>query len=181
MSRKVQLVLLCEDSQHEAFVRRFLKKAGWNTRSLKVEKAPQGRGAGEQFVRKRYPVELAAQRRRHAAQALVVMIDGDVAGVTARLQTLNETCIAQKIAVRAADEPVAVFVPTRNIETWFAYLDGTQIDETQQYPRLAKERECKEHVEALHAMCQAGQLRQPAPASLQAACNEYERLREVVP
>jgi len=38
--RRVMIVLLCEDSQHESFVRRFLKTMGWDTRQLRVEKAP---------------------------------------------------------------------------------------------------------------------------------------------
>lgn len=45
MSRRVQLVLLCEDNQHEAFARRFLNAMGWETRAMRVEKAPGGRGA----------------------------------------------------------------------------------------------------------------------------------------
>lgn len=64
MTRNVQVVLLCEDRQQEVFARRFLKKTGWNTRELRVEKAPHGRGAGEQYVRDRFPTELADFRRR---------------------------------------------------------------------------------------------------------------------
>ena len=32
MKRKVQLVLLCEDQQQEAFLRRFLQGTGWSNR-----------------------------------------------------------------------------------------------------------------------------------------------------
>ena len=181
MSRRVQIVLLCEDSQHEAFARRFLKLNGWNTRSLRVEKAPQGRGAGEQFVRERFPTELSEQRRRQVAQALIVLVDGDAAGVEARLRALDESCRCKGVHVRSADEPVAVLVPTRSIETWFVYLDGQTIDEEQSYPRLARERDCSRHVAALSEMCARGELYQPAPPSLEAACDEYDRLREAVP
>ena len=38
--RRVGTVLLCEDSQHEAFVRRFLKKRRLVTGHLRVEKCP---------------------------------------------------------------------------------------------------------------------------------------------
>jgi len=179
MSRKVQVVLLCEDRQQETFLRRFLERMGSKTHILRVVKAPQGRGAGEQFVREMFPVELQGQRCRHVGQALVVMIDGDSEGMTARLRRLDEVCKAQEVAGRTDGEPVAVFVPTRNIETWLAYLDGQTVDERHSYPRLGREGECQRHVDALVKMCRQGQLRQPAPPSLEAACQEYGRLRAV--
>ena len=37
--RRVQIVILCEDNQHEAFIRRFLKGMGWNNREFRVEKS----------------------------------------------------------------------------------------------------------------------------------------------
>ena len=46
--RRVKIVLLCEDSQQEAFTRRFLKGMGWNTRELRVEKSPSASGSAEQ-------------------------------------------------------------------------------------------------------------------------------------
>ena len=179
MSRRVHLVLLCEDAQHEAFARRFLRRQGWNMRALRVEKAPQGRGAGEQFVRARFPLELREQRRRPVAQALIVLIDGDTAGVSGRLAELDARCAAKGVKAPRTDEPVAVFVPTRSIETWFAYLEGQTVDEQRTYPRLARERDCGPHVDRLAGMCARGALRQPAPSSLLAACEAYRRLRSV--
>ncbi len=181
MSRRAQLVLLCEDSQHEAFARRFLKRMGWNRHRIRVEKAPGGRGSGEQFVRARFPLELGEHRRRHAAQALVVMLDGDADGVDARVRGLDDACTAKGIPARRPGEPVAAFVPTWNIETWLAYLDGESVDEARKdYPRLRPERECGRHVKVLVAMCRDGKLRPPEPPSLVSACEEYAaRLREV--
>lgn len=182
LSRRVQLVLLCEDSQHEAFARRFLREMGWETRAIRVEKAPGGRGAGEQFVRERYPVELNAHRSRPVRQALVVVIDGDAEGVTARLRQLDQACREAGITERAQNEAVALFVPTWNIETWLAYLDGAAVAEEQSgYPRLARERECQRHVGVLSRMCREGRLRQPAPPSLEAACGEYNARLAALP
>ena len=179
MSRQVQLVLLCEDNQHEAFVRRFLAEMGWDNRSMRVVKAPGGRGSGEQYVRERFPVELEAQRSRHVNQALVVMMDGDNQGVGARLNQLDEACQGANIRRRTRDERVAVFIPTWNIETWLAYLDGAQVDEERfNYRRLDRERECQRHVEELARMCRARELRTPSPLSLDAACDEYRTLLE---
>jgi hypothetical protein len=177
VSRRVQLVLLCEDRQQEVFARRFLNAIGWETRSMRVEKAPAGRGAGEQFVRERFPRELKAHRSRPVSQALVVMMDGDAEGPTARLNQLGKACREAGIAERARDEPVAIFIPTWNIETWLAYLDGEIVEEGKpDYPRLASERECQRHVDMLVHMCRADKLREPSPPSLDVACREY-RLR----
>jgi hypothetical protein len=177
MSRSVQLVLICEDSQHEAFVRRFLEKAGWMTRRLRVERAPPGKGSAEQFVRERFPAELKAYRihRNRVAQGVIVMIDGDVQGIASRHMQLDKACENHGLPPRSHDEHVGVFVPTWNIETWFAYLSGQDIDEGKSdYPRLDRPRDCQQHVDQLYAMCQQKALRQPAPDSLVAACKEFE-------
>lgn len=174
MSRRVQLVLLCEDKQHEAFARRFLNELGWETRAMRVEKAPGGRGAGEQFVRKRFPLELRAHRTRPVSQALVVIVDGDAEGPTTRLQQLGQACREANVAQRGDDPGVAIFIPTWNVETWLAYLDGEEVAEDRSdYPRLPRERDCQRHVETLAQMCRDERLREPAPASLEAACREY--------
>ena len=156
MSRNVQIVLLCEDTQHEAFARRFLKAMGWSTRRMRVEKGSGRGGSAEQFVRERFPTELAAYRSKRGAvgQALIVVIDGDRGGVPARHQELDAACEAKSCNPREPDEHVAVFVPTWRIETWFAYLDGQSVDETKtDYPRVRRERECQRHVDVLADMC----------------------------
>lgn len=78
-TRRVKIVLLCEDSQHEAFTRRFLKGVGWNIRELRVEKSPSASGSAEQWVREEFPNELRIyrQRKARAASALIAMIDAD--------------------------------------------------------------------------------------------------------
>jgi hypothetical protein len=179
MSRKVSLVLLCEDSQHEVFVRRFLKKAGWSDQRPRVEKAPKGRGSAEQFVRERFPKELSAYRanRNLVAQGLIVVCDGDSQGVKGRLDVMASACAAEKVPPRKDDEKVAFIIPTWNIETWFAYLDGSEVDEGKRdYPKLDRPRKCQTHVDRLYEMCRQG-LRKPVPASLEAACAEYKRLK----
>ncbi len=52
VSRRVQIVLLCEDLQQRAFACRFLRGTGWKIRSIRVEMAPKGRGSAEKYVRK---------------------------------------------------------------------------------------------------------------------------------
>lgn len=182
-NRRVQLVLLCEDSQHEAFVRRFLKRTGWSLHRLRVEKTSAG--SGEQFVRQRFPAELESYRRKRSRvdQALLVMTDGDQEGAAGRMQKLDEECDKQDVRRRQPDDRAPVFIPTWNIETWLAYLDGEDVDESRKdYPYLPREGHCQRQVGALVQMCKQEQLREPPPASLKAACKEYrERFKDSKP
>jgi hypothetical protein len=175
MSRNVNTIIVCEDSQHEAFARRFLERIGIDLRVQRVEKSPKGRGSGEQFVRERFATELAYYRSRQhrVEQALIVIIDADTRGFRETIARVEETAQANGQRLRGPGERVAVFVAARNIETWLAYLDGETVDETSNYPRLARPRDCGNHVDRLYDMCQQGELREPAPTSLQAACVEY--------
>ena len=179
--RRVKYILVCEDQQHATFVRQFLNKARLVTYpdQLRVECSPTGRGAADRFVQETYVTELDAGRRTHVATTLLVLTDGDAVGVNGRLHRLDDACKRQRVAVRSPADSVAVFVPTWNIETWLAYLDDQTVDESRKdYPRLAKPGDCQKHVRVLVEMCQRGELRPPAPESLQLACEEYgTRLR----
>lgn len=179
--RRVQYVLVCEDVQHEAFARRFLKEMNLVTdpHQLRVERSPRGRGAADRFVQETYVTELDAGRRIHVARTLLVLIDGDAMGPKERLRRLDDACNRQGVEPRSPAERVAVFIPTWNIETWLAYLEGQSVDETEQdYPRLARPGDCRQHIRVLVEMCRRRELRQPAPESLSAACEEYDlRLR----
>lgn len=174
--RRVQLVLLCEDRQHEAFLRRFFVAAGWHPRSLRVERSPKGRGSGEQWVRERYPAEVRNLRSApHVARGLVVAIDDDTQGK--RDLQLSQALEEAGLPARCPGESVLHAIPARNIETWLHYLFGNDVDEKQEYPRLPAEGDCGPAVQALKRMCDAHALRQPAPPSLVRACEEYrERL-----
>ena len=173
MTKSVQMVLVCEDRQHHVFVRRFLKTMGWRVDRLRIESSPAGRGAGDQFVRSRYLKELKGLRD---GVALLTMLDGDAVGLAGRLRQLKHAGDDARLAAPDRNSVFAV-VPTWNIETWLAYLDGDTVDEANpNYPRLERERQCQGHVDALAAMCRARKLREPAPTALVAACEEYHRL-----
>jgi hypothetical protein len=179
MPRNTSVVILCEDTQHEAFLRRFLTLAGWHRRRIRIEKSPSGKGSGEAWVRARYPVELAALRRSPVAAALVAIVDADKATIEQRVAALDAECRKFAVPLRGAREPVALIVPRRNIETWIAYLGGETVTEGANYPRLLRERECAPAVQSLWEMCRRNQLRPPAPQSLQSACDEFnQRLRD---
>ncbi len=173
--RRVKIVLLCEDSQQEAFTRRFLKGMGWNTRELRVTKSPSAGGSAEQWVRENFPDELSVyrQRRNRAASALITVIDADKKSVQDRINEFEGVCNSRHIAFRTADEAVAIVVPKRNIETWICFLSGQPVNETDVYPKLKRERGCKPAVDHLVKLCKTAALSKDVPHSLAAACDEY--------
>ena len=171
-------VVLCEDEQHEVFLSRFLEemKLSSGRRDRRIKRANPGAGAADQFVRTQYVKELKDLRKSHVNTALVVMVDGDRNGTRKRIQQLDHECKSQSVGVRSREEKVAIFVPTWCIETWFAYLDGRDVDEGEKkYPRLKRPRDCSRHVKKLAKMCRSTELRRPAPESLEAACREYNQ------
>lgn len=172
--------MLCEDSQHEAFLRRFFKQEGWSKRLFRVEKSPQGRGSGEMYVRNRYPKELVEYRRKKGSgnQALAVMIDGDDKGYTQRLKQLCEACKKDDVSPKESGESVLILVPTWNIETWLTYLNGENVDESiRNYPRLKRASACLPQIRSLLKMCADGNLREPTPESLLTACRDYRTFK----
>jgi len=173
--RRVKIVLLCEDSQHEAFIRRFLKRMGWNTREIRVEKSPSALGSAEQWVREKFPHELMAyrQRRQRAASALIAMIDADNRDVQDRINEFGEACNSMAIAFRTDGEAVAIAVPKRNIETWIHFLSGESVNEEDVYTKLNRERGCKPAVDYLVELCRTTRLTADAPHALALACDEY--------
>jgi hypothetical protein len=173
-------VVLCEDTQHETFVRRFLKGKGWATRQIRTERAPAGRGSAEQWVRERLPIELRAYRQRstHARTYLIVVLDADTGTVAGHVDELEQACRQDGLDPRGADERVLFVIPRRNIETWLAYLRGEPVDEDTTYPRYESEGDCRRDVRVLQEICD-GQRQWPQPApprSLLTACDEYNRL-----
>ena len=174
----VSITLLCEDSQTDAFVRRFLRRRNFGSRDIRTLPLPGGRQSGEQWVRERFPDELRAIRGRKNAY-LIVVTDADKYSTEARRAQLDAECEEKQIPRRGDGDPVLVIVPRRNIETWLAYLgSGTAVEEDRSYPRLKRERDCADHAANLYRMCHEEQrLDEAAPPSLREACDEYRKLR----
>jgi hypothetical protein len=93
----VRIVLLCEDSQTDSFVRRFLKHRNFRARDINTLPIPQGSGSGEQWVRTRYPAELRAIRGRQGAY-LIVVTDADVHTTQDRRVQLDEECTQKNVS-----------------------------------------------------------------------------------
>jgi hypothetical protein len=182
MSKGARFVILGEDTQHLVFARRFLIEIGLaNNREITVLPTAAGQGSGEQWVRERFPAELKAVRRRSTSQrvALLVLIDGDTQTPAERNQQLSKACVARAIAPPNPTDPVAVFVPRRNIDTWIRFLAGTAVNETDSYRALDRERECRESVRTLAGACRERQLPAGVPSSLREACDEFNRIVRV--
>lgn len=175
MSKRIEIVILCEDKQQEVFVRHWLIKLRINPRTIRVLPCPQGLGSGEQHVRETYPREVQANRQSHHNRGLAVVTDADNLPTEARLAKLDQALVARSMAKRRPDERIAIFIPKRNIETWIHYLQGQTVDEMTGYPKLGNEGDCKTLVDKLPEQCRAG-LPMAAPSSLRLACDEMGRL-----
>ena len=172
----VRIVLLCEDATTNTFVRRFLRRRQFKARDIRTLPIPHGSQSGEQWVRQKYPSELKAIRSRQNA-FLIVVIDADTHTTQARRSELDDECRTQKVPVRGPKDPVLVIVPQRNIETWFAYLDGISVNETVDY-NAYKSKDPRPFAEELYRMChEYQQLRPPVPPSLAESCQEYRKLK----
>ena len=88
---RVRVTLLCEDSQTDAFVRRFLKHRKFRSRDIRALPLPGGSQAGEQWVRKCYPSELRAIRGAQDAY-LIVITDADSNSTEIRRAQLEAEC-----------------------------------------------------------------------------------------
>ena len=172
----VRIVLLCEDAATDTFVRRFLRRRQFKARDIRTLPIPHGSQSGEQWVRQKYPSELKAIRSRQNA-FLIVVIDADTHTTQDRRSQLDDECKTQQVPARKRADPVLIIVPRRNIETWFAYLDGTSVNETVDYSAY-KSKDPRPFAEELYRMCHENQkLRPPVPPSLDESCQEYRKLK----
>ena len=177
----VEVVVLCEDRQQEVFIRRFLQRRGRERCQFRAVISPAGRGSGEQWVREHFPRELKAHRSQGARRSswLVVATDADTRAVQERLRSFAQACQDANVPFRRENEKVVFIVPKRNIETWFAYLRGEIVNESDAYRRHECENDCRHEVNRLDDLCRRQQLEpHPPPASLVAACTEFQRIAQ---
>ncbi len=63
MNKPSEVIVLAEDRRQQNFARGYLKSWGYEKRKVRFLALPAGRGAGEQYVRGRFPDELRACAR----------------------------------------------------------------------------------------------------------------------
>jgi hypothetical protein len=176
--KSAEIIILCEDQTHNTFARAFLKRRNFNPRAIRTLPIPgRSGGSGEASVRRSFPNELKAIRGRSNAM-LVVLIDADTYDVAERKRQLMQECAACGVPWRGDDDHVVLIVPKRNIESWLVYLDGDEPNEESSEWKRKKEGLAKPGAKALDEMCHVAQrLREPAPPSLEEACDEWRRYR----
>lgn len=105
---------------------------------------PAGKGAGEQYVRQHYPREVKVHRskKNHMAIRLGVLIDADTHSVVAHHEQLEKALADAEMPGRVRGEGIGVLVPKRNVETWVARLNGSDVDETTDYKPKSPEETC---------------------------------------
>jgi len=122
MSTSFRVWILCEDRRAERFLRELCER--FNVRVLEVIPAPKK--CASAWVLAKYP-ELVRKRRSKKHQrnlGLLVHVDGDNVGVTARKAALDGRLVQASLSKRLVDEPIALLVPTWCIETWLLHLSG---------------------------------------------------------
>lgn len=169
------MVILCEDSQQYTFIYRLLKSLGFPRRRIRVERAQEGQGAADQYVRTHYPDEVAVYRRKSARMhfGLVTAIDADTETVQDRHRELNNALEEAEQAHRRNSEEICVLVPKREIETWVYALFGEHVDENTKYAKLENEGDCQPAVDKLVEYLRHGIPDDLLP-SLQQGCRELD-------
>ncbi|MCF8345878.1 MAG: hypothetical protein K9G38_01595 [Bacteroidales bacterium] len=126
-----QIIILCEDRAHHHFIKGYCKAAGIPARHIIMTyTCPPGQQSAEQWVRERFEQTLITFRSKHRQGrkiCLIVMIDADRYTPEERKEQLQENL------KRKSGEPIGIFVPARNIQSWMAWLDGELSDEQTDY------------------------------------------------
>lgn len=127
MPQRLRCSLLCEDIEQERLFRPILER-----HFSRVYVEPRKPHGGASFVLQR--VERLANYIRQYHQesvGLLVVIDGDTAGLQERLDAIR---LAAGLTGAAWEERVAKCVPSRSVETWEIWLCGRHdVDEQTQY------------------------------------------------
>ena len=187
-----EVTILCEDIDQERFIREYLICRGLDDRKIKDFGNPKGRTIknNNASIVKHYPDIIKSYRKRKYRNiAVVVMIDADEDSLFDKMRSLHIALdeIAGNLNQdpRLPNEKVAIFIPARNIETWFYYInndmEGQECNEITDYKdKMSKE----ERIELAKIsarklateICPQG-VDGIALPSLRYACRELQRLQ----
>ncbi|MBI3467104.1 MAG: hypothetical protein HY000_29170 [Planctomycetes bacterium] len=137
MSERVsQTILLCEDELHERFTKAYLKRCGLPYQSPQIKALVASReqqGGNDSWVLNEFPRQLHAcrQRQKRAKTLLIALIDADNHSVDDRRRQLLQRVESAGFEAFGADEPAAVLIPKRHIETWIRALLSESVSEEQ--------------------------------------------------
>jgi hypothetical protein len=181
MNRNAQVFILCEDTVHYHFTRKYFELLGFDNRKIRGDYNPKGRstGSGAEFVINRYEKEVKAflSKATYLNYILVVVIDNDTRDNIRHLHQKHTPM---------ANEAILIFSPNRNIESWFCFIDTGDVtieipdehgkikDYAPHYKKGSKPTEFAKKLK--EEICING-LPTNAPTSLVKACNELNRLK----
>lgn len=180
--RSARIILLCEDTQHQVFARRVLKKLGVPNRDLRIENAPRGMSDAKQWIREKgLPFEWIEFRRycrknSKNRRIFLVVSDADSKAVEEHARDLTLQCDP----VPSLDDHVCLVIPKWSIETWFKFLRAEPFDETLKTAdsdKYAYAKQCLPEADTLAQMCQAQSLPANAPDSLRKACKSFATIK----
>ena len=132
--KMTKVTILCEDLDQERFIRKYLICRGLSSRDITCFPKTTGMKVenNNALILKYYPQILKSYRSRKNSQdiAVIVMIDADDKTIDERIRSLNIAVNKEEGErnkdMRLPNEKIAIFVPARNIETWFSYINGNQ-------------------------------------------------------
>jgi hypothetical protein len=185
-----KFTILCEDIDQDRFIRQYLICRGVHKRDINNYPKVQGKKIenNNASILQHYPELIKSYRsKKYQDLAIVIMIDADDRSVDDRIRSLNialdESAGKLNRELRQPDEKIAIFVPARNIETWFSYINGNlDCNETTDYKDLSMETGERikfaqnAAIKLATEICPQG-LDDNAPDSLKRACQELQRLR----
>ena len=185
-----EVTILCEDIDQERFIREYLKCRGLEEHKIKDYGNPKGRDIknNNALILKDYSALMKSYRTgKYRNIAVVVMIDADEDSVSDKMRSLHkkidEAAGNLNKDTRLPNEKVAIFVPARNIETWFYYImEGQECNEITKYKddNMSAEERIKLAKSAAKKLareiCPQGVDRITLP-SLRYACTELQRLQ----
>jgi len=173
----VTLVVVCEDLQHRVFLYRFLIEKGVVPRRIQFQQCPKGRGDAIQWVKSKHVREVAQLRKRpHILRGVVTVADADNCTVKDRKSQFDTELESIGQKPRQPNEPIALVIPRRQIETWILHLRGVAVDENKKCKHFrGNESNCSAEVKRFAQKCPGGMNKDDLP-SLQDGCSELSRL-----
>jgi len=180
--RGVRVTILGEDNVQVSFARRVLIELGYSRHELYDQPVPGGDGSGEQWVRTDYPKQVALNRskRSHQQCTLLVSIDADNRSIADRKNQLDQALTNAELAVRGNDEPIAIWVPSRNIESWLKYFAREIVDEETNYKNKVKQFNLKQAAEGFVAEFRQWELSPGNFQTLPSLLDAYTELKRIV-
>lgn len=128
MSSPSLVFVLAEDQRQKQFISRFLTRAGFVPRQMRIEVSPSGQGSAEQWVRKNFArqARICRARNARASTGMFVLLDADSGSVQEHLHELDAALIAEEQPkYSSATDKIARLIPKWSIETWILFLNSS--------------------------------------------------------